>query len=793
MIFLLLFLQSNPTYSCTHIDADDDSHYYNLFDQELIADQADLHPFLRIDVTTFYGADAVPTPDNGNVELWRELLPDWSEEEVRQALYSKGRQKLWDGAGKHRDAVQQYMQLALKCQRTFAFRKRDSWDYEDIMEQNHNYLDLIEEAKLGYAGSDQPQLKMRYAYQLIRCFHYSRQYKEATDFFEANLLNPKSKNEMYYYLMDQVAGCYYSLGEYERAAYLFLKVFQNSRDRKARAFQSFDWCTDKGAEGKSHFEGDRDEATLILLKGIRDFTDVAADFEALMEVDKHAAEVELLFMRTLNQAERDLLPKRLGLKEGRSIPDLAYVENKNVEAIGHIAALMEVEAKADRKAFWALSAAYLEFLQGNVSGAKRKVSEVSDERFAHQKEVLESVFDVFTWDSIDAQKESYLAEILKQPMKSMDAIEHDRFNGWGRDEPVWKYLAMEQVSHLYYQQGDLAKSFLIYNHLADVERIGSIELLEDLEALFEKEDKSVFEKMLTTRGDISSQRFGWKDVINYAKGHYYLQNGDHVLAGPLLAASAFDGLKDTEDESFVGGVSIQVFSNNMMECYRCHAEDVMEDEVYLAEAFSFINNDENTPADQQSFEDHWISKSELAEDLSNLESMTTCGTKWKEKLAHYLLGNYYFNVSNTGYYRHVLNAYKSNRANYRYLRYGRARESFVTSADRIKSQTGFNMYGIAGKYKVYHQLADCALEHYEQVLALSTDEELNARTLYMMAKCELNEFYNKTDARRYDGGMEDGADAYKQNFERLKQHYGHTDTYKMIRHRCSYFDYYCSL
>ena len=74
------------------------------------------------------------------------------------------------------------------------------------------------------------------------------------------------------------------------------------------------------------------------------------------------------------------------------------------------------------------------------------------------------------------------------------------------------------------------------------------------------------------------------------------------------------------------------------------------------------------------------------------------------------------------------------------------------------------------------------------MLAESSDPELNARALYMMAKCELNDAYNnepdywKTDAW-YD---------YKKSFDRLNKQYGDTRFAEKLRWRCSWYDLYIS-
>jgi len=65
---------------------------------------------------------------------------------------------------------------------------------------------------------------------------------------------------------------------------------------------------------------------------------------------------------------------------------------------------------------------------------------------------------------------------------------------------------------------------------------------------------------------------------------------------------------------------------------------------------------------------------------------------------------------------------------------------------------------------------------------MSTDKKLNARCLYMMAKCELNAYYNSgvvLDYGGYDGTVDSDTKPYKTSFKELKAAYKDTKFYKM--------------
>ena len=64
--------------------------FYNLFSQENISNKA-FYSFLRTNDAVFYGQayydDEPIKPFTGNIDLWREILPNWSKEDIYSALY----------------------------------------------------------------------------------------------------------------------------------------------------------------------------------------------------------------------------------------------------------------------------------------------------------------------------------------------------------------------------------------------------------------------------------------------------------------------------------------------------------------------------------------------------------------------------------------------------------------------------------------------------------------------------------------------------------------------------------
>ena len=95
--------------------------------------------------------------------------------------------------------------------------------------------------------------------------------------------------------------------------------------------------------------------------------------------------------------------------------------------------------------------------------------------------------------------------------------------------------------------------------------------------------------------------------------------------------------------------------------------------------------------------------------------------------------------------------------------------------------------------KYYFKSAVTAYNYYNEAIKISNNRELNARCLYLMAKCEQNTMFNNETNYYGDGSMTDVTSKYKSSFKRLKSEYSDTEFNKMILKECSFYRYYCSI
>ena len=759
LIYIFLLISSN-VFACGG-GYWEGMNFYNLFKQTNIAAE-EFYPFLRSEYDTFYGDNfyAQNKPliyPKGNVDLWKQVLIDWDTQDIEKAVYDFDKFDWSDRDAVIEKSTKTYLDFANRCANAFAYRTRlNSWDYNEVLEKETvDEVVLLEEANLLLSKVSNQQLRMRYYYQIIRIMHYSKDWSAAVSFYETKVEDQFPKNEMYYYISDQVAGCYYSLENFEKAAYLFTKVLNKSRDRKKTAFSSYNFCTYKNAEGKSLFKGLDDEKDLLLITSLRNFTDEISNINKFIELDAQDERVELLFMRALNNVEREVWPKDIGVRN-KSLP--FYGNNNTYKDLLRIAEQQVLNPIVKNKAFWKLSSSYLSFIKQDLTTAKEKLSKV--DAYPDQKKKLAIIYEVFGWDKLSTDNENYLAKILTDNPKKTD------WRNENKDD--WRRLILAKVAHVYYKNDKLAKAFLVHNTLENVNHFNSLKLLNSLDDLYSQTGKSEYENLLLNHKSNTTVNFS--DYINDQKGIYYLYQKD-----PELAFLFFN-----KSETSKGHLTIpaSIFSTNLKECFSCYVEDIMKDEVYKADVFSFIQTN--------------FSRKDLARYLIELEKLTQNEKQWKAKLANYLLGNYYFNISNTGYYRGLLRN-KGNCCNYSFLNYSYSEKN--NSADIIAKKTGYNLLDISNYGKKYFDLSSLAMQYYQNVINMSADKELNARCLYLMAKCELNTYYNVGSKDEISFKLSKYYDLKLPNyksFKLLKESYSDTKFHKMIIKECSYFRMYSS-
>ncbi|MCI5055721.1 MAG: hypothetical protein MRY83_06410 [Flavobacteriales bacterium] len=748
LILTVLSLWTNGS-SCGWSGWSDD-YFYELFLQSNITTEA-YYPFLRTEESRFYEKLDFDQY-NGNISLWKEVLP-WSHEEIRTSLYHSDLEEvdaLWTSKGLNKE-IREYIEMARYVSSYYNSTQGKTWDYDQILGTSHvSEKPDIEKFEWLFSQSKIQQIKQRYLYQLVKLSFYNGQYQEAIDLFNEKK-NTFEKNEIYYYTLDFVAGCYYRLKQPDKAAFHYLKVFANSWDRKKSAFASYGFCLGQGFEGKSMLNTQEDKADYLAMKALRNLDDHDNELNDLCTINPKDERLQLLITRALNNVERESLPiypNYIFSNRPNHQPKNVNNQAKEIKIL-----IDKVLSRHPNNSFWNLCASYMSYLLNDLGEAQALLKNVNSREYSKQIEIFQTIYTVESWNRIGEDEESYL---LKNVFTENSREDHIRF-------------VRDIVAHKYKNQNDIAKSYLCHFGLHSITRTSSIRLVDLLIELADKTDKTEFEiKLLSS---LEGNDWTIKENLLHSKGMLLLLNDD-----PYAAKNCFDQISSKIDHK---GISGFLFSNNLKECFSCDQTEVMTDSVFLSDVFDFI---------PKQFSIH-----ELPNILEKLKAMETDPVEWKQKLAHYLLGNYYYNISSTGYFRSLFSTvncvYTYSCYPSRFLDPNYLGAQFSKTGAQTISYTGF--------------MADKSISHYKQVIDASKNRELNARCAYMIAKNKLNLKYNGSDDFGYEryekveskyytieipvGQFQTDTDKYG------LPNYSNTKFHKKIRSKCSYYRLYSNL
>lgn len=323
---LLLFANTNAN-ACADYDADYD--YFNLFTQSIIKDKTYL-PFLLTMSTGFHDHEHYEIR-NENIESWQKYFGKSLSYQETQSLVEKmsmNELNVFKGGGsgnailKKLGSYKKYQEgidylIEAKYLEPFMSIKyvetANSWYRTPDEETNDvsklDYDETIAALTSLYHATKNPEIKLRYGYQMVRFNHYTLNYESAKDAFREFVEPLKLRTPSYFMALDQLAGAQRKLSMKEEANWNFFQVFINSKNRKESAFTSMKW-TDS-ASFKHLLENAQNPAEknmAYFLLGYDDFNNPIAMMEKMYDIDPTSEILKVLAARSINALERRYLP-----------------------------------------------------------------------------------------------------------------------------------------------------------------------------------------------------------------------------------------------------------------------------------------------------------------------------------------------------------------------------------------------------------------------------------------------------------------------------------------------------
>lgn len=672
-----------------------DWYYYNLFNQEIMSDER-YRPFLLIYGSRYYTND---TLRNGNIEEWRQYL-GLSYDETKYLVFNASRSDL-QNLSKGKRAVDENLSFAsadfMKNHKQallyLAYAKylepymriipgEDTDFYWDLPEYEHNAGDLDYEkvktvlTKSWNAESDN-ELKLRYGYQLVRLAHYTRRFQEAVQLFEQYVEPLKMRTEMYYYALAQKAGALRGMGETQRANRDFIRVFANSYDLKTMAYTSLTMGWDNEINFADFVAGaaDNNERNdIFFMMGYSDFNNPVNEIEKIVVTDPNAIQAKVLMVRAINMLERRMLLSYVPWGEGDDRSRYPYLGQDDTEGRAFFNQALRVSDmqrdKASDKNFWNLASSYLHFLNKDFELANNCLGNVksTDADYMAMVKNLTAYIDICRQPKIDANTERYLYDNYANMIKGEESYSLNMADN--------SFIGMV-LSNRYGLQGEKAKSFLMLRHVKAIEDNPDESLLDDIQSFLNKKKKTQLEEYIAATS--TTEMANTNNYLAYVKGVLRLTEGDFKTAKGLFE-------KQTRLK-----MSRRLFGHNIVVYYSGDEKDIMRDD-YIAD-FSFIHDN--------------MTEVEVADALMQLDKIGKKEKGDESAKANYLIANFFYNVSRTGYYRQYL---------------------------RFDNNNGFSYWKYGPDANVYKNTLDLSSAYLEKAKKSAEDRELKAHIVYAQAK-----------------------------------------------------------
>ena len=755
-------------------------NYYNLFDQLLLENKG-LQPFLLTTDYAFYGEDTNPDaeqqPDE-NLNAWmtffkkNNTLQEMDTAQFKTLLYSASYQSLKQPSSPYvialnkTDAGKQtltYLQYAKELEPYAQLSENDGWwDMKRAASPSEEtYAHYKNKGLELYQHCPYHELKLRYGYQLVRLAHYMRnKNNEAIRMYNLYVKPLKQEHYIYSAALEQTAGALYNIGKLANANYLYSRVFDHSDNRKKIAYSSFriqsevDWN-----EAMTWCKDNREKAAMYALRGYNTFSNELEEVENILEIYPESPYIKLLAIRYINKMERNVLTR---YNHSNATDDTSSFMQPSGKVLAEyergqkvIKAVMN-HPKVSDKDFWALYLAHLSFLCKDYQQAAALIDSVRTTKPELLKQKSRTQFSL------------YLAQL--------------KFIGTDEEKTIRQYLQTsnadedfinEIVGHLYKMQKDYGKAFLTHNRIEDLRQNPDPNIINSLMSNAEKEnDQALLTQLYELEGTYFLRMNNFEEAAkwfakvppSYSITHYDYDYETEKYIPVEILPNEFNGYSK---------ISPLIFSNGFKRLFSVPADSQLTDTMY--EQYPYLNQEHD--------------KATLTAALMQLEKESQMMTEESARAA-YMLANYYYNISPTGYYRNIPTYFRDN--SYCWSAYG----SYGSAvSNRIPDYSKeYNYRDFTQEYMTINNMEN-ALALYEQAATYFTDREWKARALFMASSCTMDLYAQNwwdnwnnildPDFKRSD--EEKKVDSY---FYQLAKSYSDTQFFKQAVHECKYFDYY---
>jgi hypothetical protein len=610
----------------------------------------------------------------------------------------------------------------------------DYWSYDPVVAKTFNDSKMIQSIENVYNITSDPFLKNRYWFLTMKARFYSNEKQKAILFFNKTE-SSAPKNTLYYRALSYVAGVNYQQKKYAVSNYIYAQVFDKCPKMRVVTAYSFrpknesDW-TKSLAMAKNNDE----KAALWAIHGF--YKDERQAIEKIYELNPKSEHLNYLATRLVNGLEQKInnsfqqkQDDNLTAKSQTIAENRTENQAKVDKEAVDLIAKISAAGNTEKPYLWDMALGYLQTLEGNFSNADKNFDKA--EKTLPKTELASNQLRLLRFVNNLSKIDKLTDSNVKTVLADLNWLYQELPKNYKGEE--FRYQNAAQWSK---------------NYLAVLYKAKSDPVMAEL--------------------------FGGSPYDYWNAGNSFYDNEKDLLNMKAFLAKS----NKTEIEKIGAGIyNLKLKDiNNFQAIQAAFKNKIPEAITFMQQTDSvqyntFLGNPFNGSIKDCHDCDHAAYQKRK---YSQIEFLTTI-KEMQEKLAQkedvytnsLLLGNAFYNITHFGNGRTF---YESSIVGY-----------------------GSGPYSFRDKMKEMITNCNVAKMYYQKAFEAATTKEQKAKCVYLMAKCERNDYYNKkyNSIKSYWDIEDDKINFIAWNgFKTLRKEYSDTKYYQDVIAECGYFNTY---
>lgn len=570
-------------------------------------------------------------------------------------------------------------------------------------------------------------LKARYAFQLVRMYHYTTDYKNCIKTFDTYFAKAENQSILYYWAMQFKALSLDNLDKKIEANYLYSLVFNHSDEKKVRVYFCFNTTKDAMTKTLALAKNDEERAGILSLYCFRFPGRTLNELKQIFQLSPNHKSFSSLVMREINKLEDWLItPSLTGNgpavnKEGTTYDDYMKKDAREKNFSNDVAYLREVrsflttcydKSSGEQRDFLSVAIAHLYFIDDNAKDGLKYLASIPSNTSAsilQQKDIDELLVNIYTGNLKDDKLKDALASKFISLEKSA-----------AKNRDVYKtlYSLVRKLSDQFEKQKDIAPAGLL------------LLKSEYMKRKFEGDDN-----------DFMAGSYYWKigyfdERAKYADMDVLIelsQKKNKSVFEQYIGSQLYPNVNAYRD--LKGTIAFRM--NDLKLAYKTFAEIADTFWVNNYEFKSFLNEDPFLPKvypQTRNFK-YQFNKTKFVKQLIDLSEEADKNPA-KRGENYVKLGNAYFNCTYWG------NSWMMFSYGWSSAMYSSSSMDYAYGANnRVELQTDV--------YKNYYE-CNRASDCYRKALTATTDKELLAKANFMLYVCDYNCYFLEQDKLDYE-------------------------------------------